>query len=54
MMTLLYGSAEDAVVYLGEPTDKTPIAFEASYALASLEGVCEDQIPFEKVVQEHG
>lgn len=51
-MHWVYEKAENTIVYLGEPAEQTPIAFEAAYALASLEGVDDDKIPLNRKVHQ--
>jgi hypothetical protein len=47
MMHKIYGSATCTIIYLGEPSETTHIAFEAAYALAALATLDEEEIPFE-------
>lgn len=54
MMHLVYQMAEDTIIYVGEQTDKTTIAFEAGYALASLVELDDDKIPVERETQQEG
>jgi hypothetical protein len=42
----IYAEAETTIIYLGEPTEETNIAFEAARALAALDGLEDDEIPY--------
>ncbi len=46
-MHQIYAEADSTAVYLGEPSEKTSIALEAAYALATLDKMKDDEIPYE-------
>jgi hypothetical protein len=43
----IYKKAASTIIYLGEATDETSIAYEAAHALAALDDIDEDKIPLE-------
>jgi hypothetical protein len=42
----IYSEAESTIIYLGEPSKNTNIAYEAARALAALDGLEDDKIPY--------
>lgn len=46
-MHQVYAEAESTIIYLGEPSENTNIAYEAAHALAALDELEDDKIPCE-------
>jgi hypothetical protein len=45
-MHQIYSEAESIIIYLGEPSENTSIAYEAARALAALGELEDDKIPY--------